>query len=88
MEMKGTILKTSNNNWIINMTNMLSILEDLWNLIQSDIENWAYQIQQMPADELDEYKERGNKYVNDNIKEIQELYKDDEQRKNLKGKGI
>ena len=34
------------------------------------MENWVYQIQWMLADKLDEYKERGNKYVNDNIKEI------------------
>ena len=40
----------------------------------------------MLADELDKYKGRRNKYVDDNIEEIQELYKDDEQRKDLKGK--
>ena len=28
------------------------------------------------ADELDEYKRRGNDYMNENIKEIQELYKE------------
>jgi len=27
------------------------------------------------ADKLDEYKKRGNNYVDENIKEIQELYK-------------
>ena len=27
----------------------------------------AFQVQRMLADELDHYKERGNKYVNDNI---------------------
>ena len=65
-------------NWIMNMINILSISEDLWNLIQSDMENWAYQIQWMLADELDKYKRRGNKYMDNNIKKIQELYKDEE----------
>jgi len=32
----------------------------------------------MLADELDRYKERGNQYVDDNIQEIQELYKGEE----------
>jgi len=33
----------------------------------------------MLADELDAYKEQGNKYVDENIQEIQELYKEDKQ---------
>ena len=36
----------------------------------------------MLADELDTYKGRGNKYVEDNIKEIQELYKVEEDKRN------
>ena len=32
----------------------------------------------MLADELDQYKERGNNYVEENIREIQELYMDEE----------
>ena len=36
----------------------------------------------MLADELDHYKGKGNKYVNNNIKEIQELYMEEEKRKN------
>ena len=36
----------------------------------------------MLADKLDIYKERGNKYVEDNIKEIQELYKVEENKRN------
>ena len=39
MEMDENILKTSVNNQIINATNILSISEDLWTLIQSVIEN-------------------------------------------------
>ena len=32
----------------------------------------------MLADELDQYKGKGNKYMDDNIQEIQELYKEEE----------
>ena len=45
----------------------------------------AFQIQRMLADELDHYKGRGNRYVDDNIQEIQELYMNEEM-KNEKGK--
>ena len=41
--------------------------EDLRYLIQSNIENWVFQIQQMLADELDAYKGKGNEYVDINI---------------------
>ena len=46
------------------------------------MENRIYQIQRMLADELDIYKGRGNKYIEDNIKEIQELYKIKEDKRN------
>jgi len=36
----------------------------------------------MLADELDTYKGKGNKYVKNNIKEIQELYKTEEDKRN------
>jgi len=39
----------------------------------------------MLADKLDHYKGRGNRYVDDNIQEIQELYVDEEMKKE-KGK--
>ena len=83
--MERNILKASVNNWIMNATNILSISEDLWTLIQSDIENRVYQIQQI-LDELNEYKERGNKYVDNNIEKIQELYRDEEIKKEFKVK--
>jgi len=38
----------------------------------------AFQIQRMLADVLDRYKEKGNKYVNENIREIQDLYIEEE----------
>ena len=39
----------------------------------------------MLADRLDHYKERDNRYMNDNIQEIQKLYMDEEMKKE-KGK--
>ena len=44
------------------------------------MEDQVFQIQKMLANKLNVYKERGNSYVNDNIWEIQELYKDEEQK--------
>ena len=85
-EMKETILKTSINNRMTNATNILEILEDLRYLIQSNMKDWVYQIQKRLADELDAYSERGNQYVNDNIKEVQELYKDMEWKKSSEGR--
>jgi len=52
--------------------------EDLRYLIQSDIDNRAFQIQRMLADELDRYKGKGNQYVDENIREIQDLYIEEE----------
>ena len=47
------------------------------------MEDQAYQVQWMLANKLDEYKGQENQYVDDNIQEIQELYKDVEQKKEL-----
>ena len=55
-EIEGIILKASINNQIINATNILGISEDLWYLIQSNMEDQVYQVQRMLADELDEYR--------------------------------
>ena len=79
-EMEGIILTASINNRTMNATNIIQISEDLRYLIQSDMDNRAFQIQRMLADELDHYKGRNNKYVDDNIKEIQEIYMDGEQK--------
>ena len=73
-EIEGTILMASTNNRTINATNLTQISEDLRYLVQSDMDERAFQIQRMLADELDQYKGKDNKYVEDNIKEIQELY--------------
>jgi len=42
------------------------------------MEDQVFQIQRMLADELDTYREKGNQYMDDNIQEIQELYKNEE----------
>ena len=38
----------------------------------------------MLANELDAYKEQRNKYIDDNIREIQDLYRNEEQKKKLR----
>ena len=78
-EVEGTILTASINNRTMNATNLTQISEDLRYLVQSDMDERAFQIQRMLADELDQYKGKDNKYVEDNIKEIQELYTDEKQ---------
>jgi len=78
-EMEEAILWASINNQMTNTTNISGISEDLRFLVQSDIEEQAFQVQKMLADELDRYKERGNSYVDENIQEIQDLYIDEKQ---------
>ena len=80
-EIKEMVLMVSNNNWVMNTTNLTQISEDLWYLVQSDMDNRAFQIQWMLADKLDRYKRKNNKYMDDNIKEIQEIYMEEEQEK-------
>jgi len=77
-EVEGTILTASINNQTMNATNLTQISEDLRYLVQSNMDERAFQIQRMLADELDRYKGKDNKYVEDNIKEIQELYTNEE----------
>jgi len=83
-KIEGTILKVIINNRTTNAMNILGISEDLQYLIQSNMEDQAYQIQRILANELYVYKEQGNKYVDDNIREIQDLYRNEEQKKELK----
>ena len=75
-EIKETILKANINNRTTITMNILEISEDLQYLIQSNMEDQVYQIQRMLADKLDIYSGQENQYMNDNIREIQELYKD------------
>ena len=67
VEMEGTILSASINNRTMNATNITQISEDLRYLIQSDMDDRALEIQRMLADELDQYKGKGNEYVEGNI---------------------
>ena len=80
-EVGEVILKASINNQIINTTNIAGVLEDLKYLVQSNMENWIFQIQWMLADKLDAYKGKGNIYMDNNIWEIQDLYKEEEVKK-------
>ena len=50
------------------------------------MEDQVFQIQRILADKLDEYKEKENRYVDENIWEIQELYIDEEQKEKGKEK--
>ena len=45
----------------------------------------ALQVQRMLADDLDQYKEKGNRYMKENIREIQDLYIKE---KNREEKGV
>jgi len=82
-EMEQTILQASINNQTMNATNILGISENLRYLIQSNMEDQIFQIQRMLENELDTYMGKGNQYMDDNIREIQELYKNEEQEKKL-----
>ena len=73
-EIKKIILTASINNWTVNTTNIIQIAEDLWYLIQSNMDEQAFQIQRILADKLDHYKGKGNKYMDKNIWEIQDIY--------------
>ena len=55
-------------------------MEDLQYLVQSDMDEQAFQVQRMLANELDHYKEKSNSYVDSNIKKIQELYIEEEKK--------
>ena len=85
MEIEGTILTASTNNRTMNATNITQIAEDLQYLIQSDMDNRALQVQRMLADKLDQYKGKGNRYVEENIREIQDIYIEE---KNREEKGV
>jgi len=79
-EMEETILMASINNRITNAMNITQMAEDLHYLIQSNMDDRAFQIQRRLADELDRYKGKGNRYVEENIREIQKLYIKEENR--------
>ena len=84
-EVEGLVLTASINNRVMNATNITQILEDLRYLVQSNMDDQAFQIQRMLTDKLDQYKGKGNKYVDDNIQEIQELYVEEEKKEEKRG---
>ena len=77
-EMEEMILTASINNQMVNTMNITQISEDLRYVVQSNTDEQALQIQRMLADKLDQYKGKGNRYMKENIQEIQELYIDKE----------
>ena len=81
IEIEESVLIASINNRTMNAINITQISEDLQYLVQSNMDEQAFQIQRMLADKLDCYKERSNKYVDNNICEIQELYINEETKK-------
>ena len=74
-EIKSTISQASNNYQTQTAGDIFSISEELWNIIQSDIENQAYHIQKLLADKLDNCKGKEKDYTEGHIKEIQNAYK-------------
>ena len=66
-EMERIILMASIDNRTTNTTNITQMAEDLRYLIQSDMDDRAFQVQRRLADELDRYKGKGNSYVDENI---------------------
>ena len=85
-EMEKSILSASINNRMTNATNISEISENLWYLVQCNMEDQVFQIQRMLVDKLDKYKERDNAYVDNNISEIQKLYINKEQMKKSEGR--
>ena len=55
------------NNQMVNTTNITQISEDLRYVVQSDMDEQALQIQRILANELNQYKGIGNKYMEENI---------------------
>ena len=80
-EIEGVILMASINNQTMNAMDITQMAEDLHYLIQSDIDDRAFQIQRRLADKLNRYKGKNNSYVETNIREIQELYIDEEMKR-------
>jgi len=76
---QAQVMKREREDWSRLYHKTLKGLETI--LVQSDMDKGSFQVQRMLADELDAYKGKDNKYVEDNIKEIQELYRDEEIKK-------
>ena len=77
-KIKSTILQASDNHQIQTARYIFSITEDLQNIVQSNMENQVYYIQKLLVDKLDKYKGKGNNYTEEHIKEIQDVYKQED----------
>jgi len=53
MEVEKSFLTASINNRTMNATNIAQISEDLWYLVQSDMDKQVFQVQRMLTDKLD-----------------------------------
>jgi len=67
VKMEETILTASINNRTTNAMIITQMAEDLHYLIKSNMDDRAFQIQRRLADELNQYKGKGNRYVEENI---------------------
>jgi len=74
-EIETMILQASDAYKTQTASDIFNISEDLQDIIQGNMENQVYHIQSLLADELDKYKDKGNSYANNHIKEIQDTYK-------------
>ena len=79
-EIEMTILQASNDYKTQNARDIFSISQDLQNIIQGDMENQVYHIQTLLVDKLDKCKGKGKAYAKEHIKEIQDIYKQEDQR--------
>ena len=73
-EIKIMVLQASDTYRTPIVGDIFSISEDLWDIIQENMENQAHHIQSLLADELDRCKGKGNSQVDDHIKKIQNAY--------------
>ena len=76
-EMETNILQASDIYKTQITGDIFSILEELWSIIQGDMETQAYHIQVLLANELNRCKGRGNTYTDNHIKEIQDAYQNE-----------
>ena len=74
-EIKTTILQASGKYRAQIAKDTFSISEDLWNIIQRDMECQSHYIQLLLADELNICKEKENSQADNHIKKKQDVYK-------------
>ena len=75
-EIKITILQANDGYRVYMARDIFSILEDLWNIIQENMENQIHYIQALLANKLNKYKGKGNSQADNHIRIIQNTYQD------------